>query len=369
MKKSPVFFADMSGDDKSNIPGKIDDLLSSLKLEGIFGDKELVAIKLQLAGEGNPSCIGPDCVKKVADRLKSLGATPFLTDTNTLHVGARGEAVSLIRAANESGFGFSEVLAPVIIADGLKSENSTEVYVGSDHFDEVKIGGAVSSADGIIALTNIRPDGLTGFGGALKSLGMGCAAREGKLAQYGNLAPVVGRDGCNGCATCIRWCPSMATYMTEGRASIDPQKCEGCGKCIIVCPKGTIEIEWSGAPALDQAKMTEYALGVVYNKKWKGIFVNFIVDVFPECDCCAESDTPIVPDVGIVASRDPVALDQASVDLVNGERGLMGSSLAGGHEAGEDKFKGLHPEVEWETQLKAAEALGIGSREYELIKI
>ena len=367
MKTSKVYFTDIRVDKQINFSEIIDNLLSAVQFDQRFGDKEFVAIKLDFAEEKDSSSIRPDHLKKIVERIMALDAKPFFTDTNSLDEGARGDAVSHMLTAAHNGFDSSALGAPVIIADGLKSENNTEVYIGGDHCDEVKIAGTISSADGIIAVTHFKGDEQTGFSGAIKTLGMGCASREGKLAQYSNLAPFVERDGCVGCAACIRCCPTMATHMTGGHALIEKSKCIGCGKCIIACPERTIKIQWDGTPLIEQEKMAEYALGVIYNKRRKSVFVNFIIDVFPECS--TKTAAPIIHNTGIAVSHDPVALDQASVDLVNGKRADKGSALKNDNEEGVDKFKECYPEIEWESQLKTADIIGVGSRKYELINV
>lgn len=351
MKTSRVYFANIRADKQVNFSEIIDNLLSSVQFDQRFGDKELVAIKLDFAEEKDSSSIRPDYLKKIAERIIALGAKPFFTDTNSLDEEARGDAVSHMLTAAQNGFDSSVLGAPVIIADGLKSENNTDVYIGGDHCDEVKIAGTISSADGIIAVTHFESDVQTGFSGAIKTLGMGCASREGKLAQYSNLTPFVRKEECVGCAACIRCCPTMATHMIGGYAVIDKIKCIGCGKCIIACPESAIKIRWADTPLIEQEKMAEYALGVIYNKRGKSVFINFIIDVFRKCS--TGTDSPIIQNIGIVVSHDPVALDQASVDLVNGG----------------DKFKEFYPEVEWESQLETAEKVGVGSRKYELINV
>ena len=369
MKKSRVFFTDIRSDTKRNLFDKIDGLLNRVGLEGKFGKGELVAVKLHFGERGNTSYIRPNFVRRVVDNIKDTGARPFLTDTNTLYVGSRAESASHLVTAIENGFDYAVAGAPLIIADGLRSENVERVPVEGRHFREVSIGGSIASADGMVVLTHFKCHELTGFGGAIKNLGMGCAAREGKLAQHSELSPVVDREGCTACATCIKWCPAGAIEMVKGKAFIDEETCIGCGKCIIVCPEKTIRIRWSGASAAVQEKMAEYATGAVKGKRGKQIFLNFIVQVTPSCDCYGHTDAPIVPDVGILASADPVAIDQASADLVNMQAGLANTALATGHEPGGDKFRGVHPEVDWEVQLEAAAGLGLGEREYDLVDI
>ncbi|HBA71657.1 MAG TPA: 4Fe-4S ferredoxin, partial [Geobacter sp.] len=210
---------------------------------------------------------------------------------------------------------------------------------------------------------------LTGFGGAIKNLGMGCASRKGKLVQHSTVAPVVAEKYCIGCGICPRACAHDAILITGGKAIIDPQKCTGCSRCITVCPVKAINIQWNEAADLVMRKMAEYALGALSGKSGKAIYINFITQVSPACDCYGHSDAPIVNDIGICVSTDPVAIDQACADLVNGARGNEGSALQSGFEPGGDKFRGVWPEITWEVQLEHGEKIGLGSRKYELVRV
>jgi uncharacterized Fe-S center protein len=233
-------------------------------------------------------------------------------------------------------------------------------------------------ADALIGVTHFKGHELSGFGGTLKNLGMGCASRKGKLSQHSNISPQVKKKACVGCETCLPWCPSSAISMippdSEGKAKhsvalIDPKKCIGCGECILSCPQGAIQIQWNESIPLFQKKMVEHAYGVIHPKKGKALYLNFLTQISPACDCYGFSDTPIVKDIGMLASEDPVAIDQASVDLVNQEEGNCSSKLIKNLEAGGDKFRALYPEVDWNIQLSYGEEIGLGTRNYELIKI
>jgi len=198
---------------------------------------------------------------------------------------------------------------------------------------------------------------------------MGCASRKGKLVQHSTVAPVVAAKHCTGCGLCIKACAHDAIKITNKVATIDPVKCAGCSRCITVCPVKTINIQWNEAADLVMKKMAEYATGAVANKQGKTIYVNFITQVSPACDCYGHCDAPIVNDIGICASIDPVALDQACADLVNNARGNQESALKAGHEPGGDKFRGCWPDIPWQVQLEHAEKVGLGSRKYELVKL
>jgi len=369
MKKSTVYFANLRSDSRRNLLNKIDDLLRATGLEKKFKKKELIAVKLHFGEKGNSAYLRPTFVRRVVDRIRDTGARPFLTDTNTLYVGTRGEAVSHLSTAIENGFDFAVAGAPLIIADGLRSENSRKVKIEGKHYDEVNIGAAIAEADGMVVLTHFKCHEISGFGGAIKNLAMGCATREGKLAQHSSVSPLVDQSGCEECAECIKFCASDAIEIREGKAFILEEKCSGCGKCIIVCPEKTINIQWSGASADVQEKMAEHAMGAMKGKMKRTVFISFIMQVSPKCDCYGHTDAPIVRDIGIVASTDPVAIDQAAADLVNSQEGFRDSALTSGHERGGDKFRGVHPGIDWEVQLERSQELGLGSREYELIEI
>lgn len=369
MGKSKVYFADLRAGIKRNLLDKLDALLARVEVKDRFSKGQLIAIKLHFGEKGNTSYIRPNFVRRVVDRVKEAGARPFLTDANTLYVGQRGESVSHLITAIENGFDYSVAGAPLIIADGLRGESAKNVKISGELFQEVSIGSEIVASDGMVVMTHFKCHEMTGFGGAVKNVGMGCASREGKLAQHSNVAPVVDQSNCTGCGTCYKWCPAGAIIVEGKKASIDAKICIGCGKCIIVCPEKTIHIQWDETTTRLQEKMAEYAFGALKGKEGRAVFINFITQVSPSCDCYGHTDAPIVPDIGILASDDPVAIDQASADLVNRQEGFRDTALASGHEPGGDKFRGVHPEVDWEVQLVHAEKMGLGSREYELIKV
>ncbi len=232
--------------------------------------------------------------------------------------------------------------------------------------------------DALVVVTHFKGHELSGFGGALKNLGMGCSSREGKLSQHSNISPQVKGKACKGCQTCLSWCAQQAISMLplksgvetrQGVASIDPKKCVGCGECILSCPSGAIQIQWNENIPIFQKKMVEHAYGAVQKKKGKVLYLNFLMQISPACDCYGYSDTPIVSDIGILSSEDPVAIDQASIDLVNSETGNRSSKLTKNWEPQGDKFRAIYPEVDWNIQLAYAQEIGMGTREYELIKI
>jgi uncharacterized Fe-S center protein len=370
METSRVYFSDLRSSVKKNLLTKLADLLGQAGLNDVVASRDLVALKLHFGEKGNTAFIRPVFIRHIVEHLKSLGAFPFLTDANTLYAGTRGNSVSHIKTAIENGFAYSVVNAPVIIADGLRGASYASVPVRQKHIRTAYIGREIVDADALISIAHFKGHELSGFGGTMKNLGMGCAARKGKLQQHSDLSPKVKRKKCIGCGECVAHCSQGAISLSdEDKAVIDPEKCIGCGECILICPNGAIDVQWSQDIAVFQEKMAEYALAVLKNKRGKFLFVNFITQVSPACDCYGHSDAPIVTDIGIVASTDPVAIDQASVDLVNRHAPAEGSCVAGCVETGEDKFRALYPKITWSIQLDHAEKIGLGTRKYELIPL
>ncbi|HEY6838938.1 MAG TPA: DUF362 domain-containing protein [Geobacteraceae bacterium] len=366
---STVYFADMRAGHKENLFAKISRLLHNCGIDERLNAGDLVAVKVHFGERGNHTFVRPVFVRRVVEEIKKCGARPFLTDSSTLYPGERKEAVSALTCAIENGFAYAVVGAPLIMCDGLRGHTAVTVPIDGEMLKEVSIGAEIAEADALVAVSHFKCHELTGFGGALKNLGMGCSSREGKLTQHSTVAPKVAEKYCTACALCFKACAHDAIAMIEGKAKIDPEKCAGCGRCITACIQKAINVQWNEASSLVMKKMAEYATGAVSGKEGKTIFVNFITQVSPACDCYGHADAPIVNDVGICASVDPVALDQACADLVNNAQGNLNSALTSGHEPGGDKFRGVYPEIEWEVQLEHGEKLGLGSRRYELIKI
>jgi len=362
-----VYFADLKAGQESLLR-KVDRLCEACGMDRLIKKGDLVAVKLHLGEPGNTAYVRPQYVRRLVDRLAQLGAKPFLTDANTLYVGGRSNAVDHLRSAVLNGFDFAVAGAPVIIADGLTGHDFVSVPIPGKHFQEAKIGSALVHADALIAVTHFKGHEMTGFGGVLKNLGMGGGSRGGKQMMHSDVLPKVDEEKCTGCGRCNRWCPTGAARVSDKKNRIDPEKCIGCGECTATCPEQAIAVNWRTTPDVLQEKIAEYALGVLANKTGKAAFISFLTNISPECDCYHWSDAPLVRDIGILASLDPVALDQASVDLVNREAALPGGRLAGlGPDT--DKFKALYPNVDWNRQLAHAQSLGLGSRDYELVKL
>ncbi len=374
--KSEVFFSNLKESPGKTLLDKLDRLMDRADLKGKISERDLVAIKLHFGEKGNTAFVRPLFLRRVVDRVKQYQGKPFLTDTNTLYIGTRAEAISHLTTAYQNGFLYPVVDAPLLIADGLRGNSAVKVRIDRPLFKTVSIAHAVYMADVLIGVAHFKGHELTGFGGALKNLGMGCASREGKLSQHSNISPQVKGKTCRGCQRCLPGCPQDAITILfpvsetgHGTAAINPEKCVGCGECILNCPSGAIQIQWNETIPVFQKKIVEYAYGAVLNKKGKTLYLNFLTQISPRCDCNGYSDTPIVNDIGILSSGDPVAIDQASADLVNAQEGNRSSKLPANRKPGEDKFRALYPDVDWTIQLDYAEQIGLGTRSYELIKI
>ena len=369
MEPSKVYFANLRASIKENLLAKLARLLETVGLPEIVPSRGLVAIKLHFGEKGNAAFIRPIFIRPIVERIKLLGAFPFLTDSNTLYAGTRGDSVSHMTTAVENGFAYSVVSAPIIIADGMRGASYQSIRINQEIVKTAYIGKEIAEADAFISVAHFKGHELSGFGGTIKNVGMGCASRRGKMVQHSGLSPKVTRKKCVGCGDCVEHCAQTAISLQDEKARIDAGTCIGCGECILICSHKAIEVQWNADIGLFQKKMVEYTLAVLRDKKGRSAFLNFLTHISPACDCYGHNDAPIVQDLGIMASTDPVAIDQASVDMVNGQKGLEGSCLSIHREAGEDKFRAIYPKVDWAIQLDYAEKIGLGQRKYELVTI
>jgi hypothetical protein len=367
--KSSVFFTDLRARKKSQLD-KVNQLFKAAGFADLIKPNELVALKVHFGERGSTAFIPPLFIRRLTKLVRSCQGKPFLTDTNTLYLGGRFNAVDHIETAYQHGFDWSNIGAPVIIADGLSGQDYLKVPIDGKHFKEVKIATAVICSDTLIVASHFKGHGMTGFGGSLKSLGMGFSSRSGKQEMHSEVLPTIDLDKCSGCGRCLKWCPADAIKLVKvnggEKAQISDELCYGCGECRAACLEGAVSIDWASEPEKVQEKMAEYAYGVMKQKKGKIGFFNFLINITPDCDCWTYSDSAIVPDIGILASKDPVAIDQASLDLINQAPTLPNSAISG--KTGRDKFKIIHG-ISGEIQLSHAEKLGIGSRDYELVEI
>jgi uncharacterized Fe-S center protein len=364
---SDVWFAGLRARDPAqSTVAKILRLFDAAGLGACIEPGAPTAIKIHFGEEGNDSYINPVFARQVVDKVREHGGKPFLTDTNTLYLGCRADAIDHITIAIRHGFSFATVNAPVIIADGLKGKNYREIEIGKRHFNRVLIAGDIAEVNSLIVLTHFKGHEVTGFGGAIKNLAMGCAPPAGKQEQHTAL-PTNVEARCIGCGKCILVCPTEAVSLEDGKGRIDRNRCNGCFECMTVCPEHAIDIDWKTEIPKFTERIVEYAFGAAKGKQ--AGYINFLTDITPDCDCVGWSDTPIVPDIGILASRDPVAIDAASFDLVNLQEGLEGSFLGSNFRKGEDKFKGMRHATDGYLQVRYAEKIGLGSAEYRLLEL
>ncbi|MDD5044665.1 MAG: DUF362 domain-containing protein [Candidatus Omnitrophica bacterium] len=353
---SKVYF--IAAKDKNNIKDnsrKLLYLVEQSKLLDLIKKEDLVALKLHFGEDKNTGYVNPEYLGLLVGEVRKRGAKPFLTDTNTLYKGRRANAVDHLEIALEHGFVPDKARAPIFIADGFMGEDYEEVEISQKFFKTAFVAKGIRSADSMVVVSHFKGHIMTGFGGALKNLGMGCAARVGKLKQHADVSPFVVIEKCIACEKCVVSCPVSAIKMAGGKASIDNKKCIGCANCIAVCPVAAIEVNYAHGADTIQQKMIEYASAALKGKEKRCVFINFAMKITKECDCLAKDDPLICEDIGIFTSSDPVSLDKACVDIINKVNG-------------KDIFRQAHPERDWSIQLAHAAKLGIGSLDYELIE-
>ena len=372
MKPSKVYFTNLRTNPSNNLLKKMERIVTQAGIATIDFKKKFVAIKIHFGEPGNLAYIRPNYVARLVKILRSLGAKPFLTDCNTLYSGGRSNAVDHLQTAMENGFNPISVQCDIIIGDGLKGTDYRAVPLDGEYCKAPKIGTAVVDADILISMNHFKGHEQAGFGGALKNIGMGSASVGGKLDLHSSSQPVINRKNCTGCRICEKYCAHDAIHVGKDRiASIDKDKCVGCGQCIALCQYDAAATGWDESIELLNRKIAEYTKAVLADKPH--FHLNFIMNVSPNCDCWDHNDAAIVPDLGIAASFDPVALDRACADLVTKAPALPNSYLSDMHPdktlVYEDKFRLIHPNATWQCCLEHAAKIGIGTQHYELIEL
>ena len=372
MEKAKVYYTDFRTKLGEGLPTKLKRLIKAAGIGQLDMDGKFVAIKMHFGELGNLGFHRPNYAKAVADVVKELGGKPFLTDCNTLYVGSRKNALEHLYCAWENGFTPMTVGCPILIGDGLKGTDDVAVPVNGEYIKEAKIGRAIMDADVFISLNHFKGHEMAGFGGAIKNIGMGCGSRAGKKEQHNNGQPTVHQDKCRGCKACMKECANQGLAFDEStrKMHIVKENCVGCGRCIGACNFDAIEFSsWAAVKDLN-CRMAEYAKAVVDGRP--NFHISLIVDVSPNCDCHAENDAPILPNIGMFASFDPLALDQACVDACLACDPLPNSQLSDNMAKPDfcdhhDHFENSTPDSEYKTCLEHAEKIGMGTRSYELV--
>lgn len=376
MSVSKVYFTDFHtkafGD---GLPTKLKKLIRAAGIQELDLDGKFVAIKMHFGELGNVSFLRPNYARAVVDVVKELGGRPFLTDCNTMYPGSRKNALEHLECAWQNGFTPLTVGCPILIGDGLKGTDDVEVPVaGGEYVEKAKIGRAVMDADVFISLTHFKGHEQAGMGGALKNIGMGCGSRAGKKEQHASGKPKIAPEACRGCRRCQKECANNGLVFDPEtkKMTVDQDNCVGCGRCLGACNFDAIYFTNDNAQAALNCRMAEYTKAVLDGRP--NFHISLVVDVSPNCDCHGENDVPILPNLGMFASFDPLALDQACVDACLAAEPMPGSQLArhlaepGFHDH-HDHFTNSTPESEWRSCLEHAAKIGLGSREYELIRL
>jgi len=371
MSNANVYFTGLRTKPDNNLLDKLRQLALEAGIERINFKEKFVALKIHFGEPGNLSYIRPNYAAHIVKLIRELGGKPFLTDANTLYHGKRANAIDHLNTAMENGFNRIAVGCDVMIADGLKGIEFREIPVNLKHCKAPKIAASIADADIIISLTHFKGHELTGFGGTLKNLGMGSGSRAGKMEMHANSKPKINLQNCVSCGQCIKNCSQLAIHFNRnGKAEIDYQTCIGCGQCTAVCQYSAAIIGSGDSGGNTQEKIAEYAFAVLKGKPH--FHLSFIMNVSPLCDCWNYNDMAIVPDIGMAASFDPVALDRACVDLVNNAPMIKGSVLEERNfhpEHGEDKFSHVNIDSDWKIGLNYAEKIGLGFQKYQLINL
>ena len=364
MTTSEVFFADLHVKWGDSILMKFERLLRASGMDKMDLEKKFVAIKTHFGEPGNMSILRPNYAKVVADVVKECGGIPFLTDSNTLYVGRRKHAPEHMDSAYENGYSPMSTGCQIIIADGLKGSDDVEMPVDGDYVKNAKIGRAVADADVIISLSHFKGHELTGFGGAIKNIGMGAASRAGKMEMHSAGKPSVDGKSCKACKKCLEACAHGALSISK-TASIDKGKCVGCGRCIAACPFDAISAQMDESNDILNAKIVEYTAAVLKGKP--AFHISLAIDISPYCDCHADNDIPIVPNVGMFASFDPVALDKACADAVNKQPVIKGSKADVISER--DIFGKSQPVTDWRSTIAHGVKMKLGSDQYKIVNV
>ena len=357
MAEPDVYFAQLPDASTPEERGQATEaILKASGLDNMIERNDKVAVKLHVGERDGDTYVKPHIIRLIVDQVKAAGGLPFLTETSTLYRGRRSNAVDHIIQAVEHGFTIEATGAPFVMADGLAGNSEIEIAIPGEIFDKVNIAREVVFTDVLVTVSHATGHGGMALAACLKNLGMGLASRIGKLRQHSSVKPFVDSEACTFCQKCIRWCPVDAIVEKAGKAFIVEETCIGCGECLAVCNDNAVRYNWGTESADLQKRVAEHALGVIQDKRDKCLMLNFLYDMTKGCDCGGNRQKPCVPDVGVVASLDPVAVDQATLDLTEKAFGMNLS-------------KKINDKLDPEIQLDHGEKIGLGSRSYKLTAI
>lgn len=331
------------------------ELWQQANLSQVIHKNDITALKLHVGEPGNQTFLKPDVAKTLVECIRLAGSQAFLTDTAVLYQSPRDNGVTHARVAQEHGFGFADIGAPFLPADGILGNDEVEVKITGKHFTEASIASAIMHANSLVVLSHVTGHLATGLAATIKNLGMGCSSRKGKLRQHHGQHPRINTKACTACGICAEWCPAHAITVGDV-AIIDNNICIGCGECVSECRDNAVGFGWGMRSKELQERIVEYASAVTSNKKGRIAYMTIAESITKDCDCIGRVQKPVVEDIGLLASMDPVALDKASLDLVQ-ER------------AGKGLAAMTYPKHDPMIQIRYAEELGLGSSTYELLEI
>ncbi len=352
-KEKVYFLAATDEEEDSRLCERLQQLLAAENLLGCIADQDITAVKTHFGESLKLGFARPLYLRMLGEAVKERGGLPFLTETSTLYKGNRSDAIRHINHAHRQGFDHAATGMPIIMADGLFGDEEVAVPVPGSPHSPVHIAALFAKCNALVMVSHFTGHLLAGFGATIKNLGMGCASRKGKMSQHSTAKPKIIKKNCIGCGICVEWCPKEAVTLQDGVAQIAANRCIGCGQCLAMCRFGAVKFNW-GATCEDlQQKIVEHACGVANLFQGKSLYLNILTRISKDCDCMGQTYEKIVPDIGILVCRDPVALDAASLDLVEERAELQLSRLA--------------YDIPYRFQLEYAKKLSFGSLDYELI--
>jgi len=367
-EKDTVFYTDLSTGEGCSIEDKVNLILDAAKIDSFIRKNEIVAIKVHVGERGNLGYLSHNFSRIVVKRVKKREAKPFLTDTCTLYSGGRHNAVDHCITAEEHGFNYASTGAVFIPADGLRGDEYEEIPFNGKHFNKVRVATLFLRADKIIFLTHFKGHLMAGFGGSMKNLAMGCSPASGKKAQHSDSKPFIKKERCTSCGQCLIACPAAAISWKDGKADINYSLCIGCGQCVAVCNFHAAEIHWDTGENIFIEKMSEYAVAIHKALNKKVFYINFALNITPDCDCWGENDLPVVLDTGIFASTNPLALDRATLDEVNKSPVNPLSRYASQIKPSQNIFNAIRPHIDCEKIFSYSHSMGL-SDSYELKRV